>query len=159
MELLCRRRADPHFARELEAPTHRIDTAPFYAADRADLGNDSYGGWRMEEGRGDCTWKGYSIPGLDSGGEASGGRRRRWPRARLAHQASLPATASSRHAHSNKRRGHRAPPAFRLCLRHDPYPVFPRTTVQCAVSLATTEVDAGSEITVTVSCAVPTAAN
>ena len=65
--------ADPDFARESEAPMHRIDTAPFYAALIAPIWHDSYGGLRMN-GKGEVIdMEGHPIPGLYSGGEASGG--------------------------------------------------------------------------------------
>lgn len=64
---------DPEFDRGLDAPMHKIETPPFYAASQMIIWHDSYGGLRIN---GKCQvidlW-GNVIPGLYAGGEASGG--------------------------------------------------------------------------------------
>ena len=65
--------ADDDFGRGADAPLHRIDTPPFYAAAIVLVWHDSYGGLRIN---GKCQvvdMKGEPIPGLYAGCEASGG--------------------------------------------------------------------------------------
>jgi hypothetical protein len=64
---------DPDFGRGRDAPMHKIDTPPFYAAAICPVWHDSYGGLRIN-GKGQVIdMQGEAIPGLYSGGEASGG--------------------------------------------------------------------------------------
>lgn len=65
--------ADPDFAREADAPMHKIETAPFYAALIAPIWHDSYGGLRINGKAEVIDFEGNPIPGLYSGGESSGG--------------------------------------------------------------------------------------
>ena len=65
--------ADPDFGRGKDAPMHKIDKPPFYAAAICPVWHDSYGGLRIN---GKCQvmdMDGAVIPGLYSGGESSGG--------------------------------------------------------------------------------------
>jgi succinate dehydrogenase/fumarate reductase flavoprotein subunit len=62
---------DPEFERE--AGMHRIDTPPFYAATVKIVWHDSYGGLRVNGDMEVIDLEGNVIPGLYSGGEASGG--------------------------------------------------------------------------------------
>ena len=65
--------ADPDFGRGKDAPMHKIDKPPFYAASICPVWHDSYGGLRIN-GKGQVIdTQGEVIPGLYSGGEASGG--------------------------------------------------------------------------------------
>jgi hypothetical protein len=65
--------ADPDFGRGKDAPMHKIDKPPFYAAAICPVWHDSYGGLRIN-GKGQVLdMDGAAIPGLYSGGEASGG--------------------------------------------------------------------------------------
>jgi glycine/D-amino acid oxidase-like deaminating enzyme len=65
--------ADPDFARGKDAPMHKIDKPPFYAASICPVWHDSYGGLRIN-GKGQVLdTQGEVIPGLYCGGEASGG--------------------------------------------------------------------------------------
>jgi hypothetical protein len=65
--------ADPDFGRGKDAPMHKIDKPPFYAAAICPVWHDSYGGLRIN-GKGQVVdTQGEVIPGLYSGGEASGG--------------------------------------------------------------------------------------
>jgi len=65
--------ADPDFGRGKDAPMHKIDKPPFYAAAICPVWHDSYGGLRIN-GKGQVIdTQGEVIPGLYSGGEASGG--------------------------------------------------------------------------------------
>jgi hypothetical protein len=64
---------DPDFGREADAPMHKIDTPPFYAALIAPIWHDSYGGLRINGEAEVIDQEGNVIPGLYSGGEASGG--------------------------------------------------------------------------------------
>ncbi len=65
--------ADPDFGRGKDAPMHKIDKPPFYAASICPVWHDSYGGLRIN-GKGQVLdTQGEVIPGLYSGGEASGG--------------------------------------------------------------------------------------
>jgi hypothetical protein len=65
--------ADPDFGRGKDAPMHKIDKPPFYAAAICPVWHDSYGGLRIN-GKGQVLdTQGAVIPGLYSGGEASGG--------------------------------------------------------------------------------------
>ena len=65
--------ADPDFGRGKDAPMHKIDKPPFYAAAICPVWHDSYGGLRIN-GKGQVLdTQGEVIPGLFSGGEASGG--------------------------------------------------------------------------------------
>jgi FAD binding domain len=64
---------DPDFGRGKEAPMHKIEKPPFYAAAICPMWHDSYGGLRIN-GKGQVIdMEGAVIPGLYSGGEASGG--------------------------------------------------------------------------------------
>lgn len=65
--------ADPEFGRGPDAPMHRIDTPPFYAALIAPIWHDSYGGLRINGKAEVIDLEGNVIPGLYAGGEASGG--------------------------------------------------------------------------------------
>jgi hypothetical protein len=65
--------ADPDFNRGPDAPMHKIDTAPFYAAVIAPQWHDSYGGLRTNGKSEVLDTEGRPIPGLYSGGEAAGG--------------------------------------------------------------------------------------
>ena len=66
-------KADPDFAREKDAPMHKLDKPPFYAAAICPVWHDSYGGLRIN-GKGQVLdMQGEVIPGLYCGGEASGG--------------------------------------------------------------------------------------
>ena len=64
---------DPDFARGPDAPMYRIDTPPFYAATLNPVWHDSYGGLRINGRAQVIDLQGQVIPGLYSGGEASGG--------------------------------------------------------------------------------------
>jgi hypothetical protein len=65
--------ADPDFGRGKDAPMHKIEKPPFYAAAICPVWHDSYGGLRIN-GKGQVIdTQGDVIPGLYSGGEASGG--------------------------------------------------------------------------------------
>jgi hypothetical protein len=65
--------SDPDFGRGKDAPMHKVDKPPFYAAAICPVWHDSYGGLRIN-GRGQVLdMEGAVIPGLYSGGEASGG--------------------------------------------------------------------------------------
>jgi FAD binding domain len=65
--------ADPDFARGKDAPMHKLDKPPFYAASICPVWHDSYGGLRIN-GKGQVLdTQGEVIPGLYSGGESSGG--------------------------------------------------------------------------------------
>ena len=64
---------DPDFERGKDAPMHKIDKPPFYAAAICPVWHNSYGGLRIN-GKGQVLdMEGAPIPGLYSGGEASGG--------------------------------------------------------------------------------------
>jgi hypothetical protein len=64
---------DPDFGRGKDAPMHKIGKPPFYAAAICPVWHDSYGGLRIN-GKGQVIdMDGAAIPGLYSGGEASGG--------------------------------------------------------------------------------------
>lgn len=65
--------ADPDFGRGEDAPMHKIDTPPFYAALIAPVWHDSYGGLRINGKAQVVDMEGQIIPGLYAGGEASGG--------------------------------------------------------------------------------------
>ncbi len=65
--------ADPDFGRGKDAPMHKIDKPPYYAAAICPVWHDSYGGLRIN-GKGQVIdTQGAVIPGLYCGGEASGG--------------------------------------------------------------------------------------
>jgi glycine/D-amino acid oxidase-like deaminating enzyme len=65
--------ADPDFGRGKDAPMHKISKPPFYAAAICPVWHDSYGGLRIN-GKGQVLdMDNIAIPGLYSGGEASGG--------------------------------------------------------------------------------------
>jgi hypothetical protein len=65
--------ADPEFGRGKDAPMHKVDKPPFYAAAICPVWHDSYGGLRIN-GKGQVLdTQGEVIPALYSGGEASGG--------------------------------------------------------------------------------------
>lgn len=64
---------DPEFGRGPDAPMHKIDTPPFYAAIIAPVWHDSYGGLRINGKAQVVDMSGGVIPGLYCGGEASGG--------------------------------------------------------------------------------------
>jgi hypothetical protein len=65
--------ADPDFGRGKDAPMHKIDKPPFYAASICPVWHDSYGGLRINGRMQVMDTQGAVIPGLYSGGEASGG--------------------------------------------------------------------------------------
>jgi hypothetical protein len=65
--------ADPDFARGQDAPMHKIDTPPFYAATVNPVWHDSYGGLRINGRAQVIDMEGNVIPGLYAGGESSGG--------------------------------------------------------------------------------------
>ena len=65
--------ADPDFGRGKDAPMHKIDKPPFYAASICPVWHDSYGGLRINGKMQVVDTQGAVIPGLYSGGEASGG--------------------------------------------------------------------------------------
>jgi hypothetical protein len=65
--------SDPEFNRGPDAPMHKIETAPFYAAVLAVQWHDSYGGL-MTNGKSEVLdTNGQPIPGLYAGGEVAGG--------------------------------------------------------------------------------------
>jgi hypothetical protein len=64
---------DPDFGRGKDAPMHKIDKPPFYAASICPVWHDSYGGLRINGRSQVLDTQGDVIPGLYSGGEASGG--------------------------------------------------------------------------------------
>lgn len=65
---------DPDFERgQDDAPMHRLDQPPFYAASIMILWHDSYGGLRINRHCQVLDMQGRVIPGLYAGGEASGG--------------------------------------------------------------------------------------
>ena len=63
--------ADPDFKKP--KPLHKIATPPFYAASAGIRVQDSYGGLRINGKAQVLDTHGRVIPGLYSGGEASGG--------------------------------------------------------------------------------------
>ncbi len=65
--------SDPDFGRGKDAPMHKIDKPPFYAASICPVWHDSYGGLRINGKAQVVDTQGVVIPGLYSGGEASGG--------------------------------------------------------------------------------------
>jgi hypothetical protein len=65
--------SDPDFGRGEDAPMHRIDTGPFYAAAIVIVWHDSYGGLRINGKAQVIDMQGQPIPGLYAGGEVSGG--------------------------------------------------------------------------------------
>lgn len=65
--------SDPDFGRGEDAPMHKLDTPPFYAALIAPIWHDSYGGLRINGKAEVVDLEGNVIPGLYAGGEASGG--------------------------------------------------------------------------------------
>ena len=65
--------SDPEFARGADAPMHKIDTPPFYAATLYPVWHDSYGGLRINGRAQVIDMQGEPIPGLYAGGESSGG--------------------------------------------------------------------------------------
>jgi hypothetical protein len=64
---------DPEFAREREAPMHRIARPPFHALAIMVIWHDSYGGLRCNGRQQVVDMRGEVIPGLYAGGEAVGG--------------------------------------------------------------------------------------
>jgi len=64
---------DPEFARGPDAPMHKIDTPPFYAATLNPVWHDSYGGLRINGRTQVIDMQGEPIAGLYAGGETSGG--------------------------------------------------------------------------------------
>jgi len=64
---------DPEFARGSDAPMHKIDKPPFYAATLYPVWHDSYGGLRINGRAQVIDMQGEPIPGLYAGGESSGG--------------------------------------------------------------------------------------
>jgi len=65
---------DPDFERgQGDAPMHRIDRPPYYAAAIMVVWHDSYGGLRINRHCQVLDMQGKPIPGLFAGGEASGG--------------------------------------------------------------------------------------
>jgi hypothetical protein len=65
--------ADPDFGRGKDAPMHKIEKPPFYAAAVCPVWHDSYGGLRINGKMQVIDTQGAVIPGLYCGGEASGG--------------------------------------------------------------------------------------
>ena len=65
--------SDPDFERGPDAPMHKIDTPPFYAALMAPQWHDSYGGLKVNANSEVVDTEGRPIPGLYAGGEAVGG--------------------------------------------------------------------------------------
>jgi hypothetical protein len=66
--------SDPDFERgKSDAPMHKIDQPPYYAASIMVIWHDSYGGLRLDRHCQVLDMEGKPIPGLFSGGEASGG--------------------------------------------------------------------------------------
>ncbi len=65
--------SDPEFARGSDAPMHKIDKPPFYAATLYPVWHDSYGGLRINGRAQVVDMQGEPIPGLYAGGESSGG--------------------------------------------------------------------------------------
>jgi hypothetical protein len=65
--------SDPEFGRGKDAPMHKIDKPPFYAASICPVWHDSYGGLRINGKSQVVDMEGAVIPGLYCGGEASGG--------------------------------------------------------------------------------------
>jgi hypothetical protein len=65
--------SDPDFGRGKDAPMHKINTPPYYAALIAPIWHDSYGGLRINGKAQVVDMEGVPIPGLYSGGESSGG--------------------------------------------------------------------------------------
>ncbi|PQO24083.1 hypothetical protein C2I36_04830 [Rhodobacteraceae bacterium WD3A24] len=65
---------DPDFERgQSDAPMHRIDQPPYYAASIMVVWHDSYGGLRINRNCQVLDMQGNPIPGLYAGGESSGG--------------------------------------------------------------------------------------
>ena len=64
---------DPDFGRGKDAPMHKIGKPPFYAAAICPVWHDCYGGLRINGKMEVLDTQGAVIPGLYSGGEASGG--------------------------------------------------------------------------------------
>ena len=64
---------DPEFARETEAPMHRIVRPPFHALAIMVIWHDSFGGLRCNGKQQVVDMQGEVIPGLYAGGEAVGG--------------------------------------------------------------------------------------
>lgn len=64
---------DEEFGRGPDAPMHKIETGPFYAAMQMIIWHDSYGGLRIDGKARVVDMTGQPIPGLYAGGEASGG--------------------------------------------------------------------------------------
>jgi hypothetical protein len=65
--------ADPEFAREADAPMHRVVRPPFHALSIMIIWHDSYGGLRCNGRHQVIDMRGEVIPGLYAGGEAVGG--------------------------------------------------------------------------------------
>jgi hypothetical protein len=63
---------DEEFGRGADAPMHQINTPPFYAASLMVVWHDSYGGLRTNGKAQVLDMEGQVIPGLYTGGEASG---------------------------------------------------------------------------------------
>lgn len=63
---------DEEFGRGADAPMHQINTPPFYAASIMVVWHDSYGGLRTNGKSQVLDMEGQVIPGLYTGGEASG---------------------------------------------------------------------------------------
>jgi hypothetical protein len=64
---------EDEFERGLDVPRHKIETPTFYAASQMIIWHDSYGGLRINGKAQVIDMDGEVIPGLYSGGEASGG--------------------------------------------------------------------------------------
>jgi hypothetical protein len=64
---------DPDFAREADAPMHRIARPPFHALAIMVVWHDSFGGLRCNGKQQVIDMQGQPIPGLYAGGEAVGG--------------------------------------------------------------------------------------
>ena len=130
--------ADPDFARGKDAPMHKIDKPPFYAAAICPVWHDSYGGLRIN-GKGQV---------LDTQGEASPASM---PAARRAAAATSmgsgelwsTATSRARTPRGREPRSHMAPEGDVI-----------RAQTTCAVRVTPDVVEANDEISlqVTVSC-------
>jgi hypothetical protein len=64
---------DTEFNRGPDAPMHKIESGPYYAAIQMMIWHDSYGGLRINGKAQVVDMEGMVIPGLYAGGEASGG--------------------------------------------------------------------------------------
>lgn len=65
--------SDEEFGRGADAPMHKLEKPPFYAASIMPVWHDSYGGLRINGKSQVVDLQGQVIPGLYAGGDASGG--------------------------------------------------------------------------------------